>query len=325
MSRLTLPSLLLLAACGAALDNSWSGEDVVQNTDAWYLDYPETSDTQLASAVDAEAQGFSMGLDRATVFMNGMTCGLEVDSGTVFFDLELRDGEIQDGTDDEGIRLVSLLVAPPLVHLVPVESPLSGVDYLVRGVRQARSIDGDGFAALRVDDAGLCEVRWYDDGGLVGHQTLDASFVCEGDLDLEVDQSTGAAWVAGPSGVWSVTQTQARGLDVDGDLIAWDEAEGLLYVGARGQGTVTAFDMAGERWSLELDGTVTDVESGGATGGLVIAHGVGYGAEVLRLDATGTELDRLTFDEPVLDIEVSHGGGMLGVARMADHAYYRLR
>jgi hypothetical protein len=326
MSRLTLPALLLLAACGAAMDNTWRGGEVDQNVDAWYLGYPETADTVLASAIAAEANGFSMGLDRATVVMQDMTCGIKIDSGTVFFDLALRVGEIQDGTDDPELRLTSLLVAPPLVHVLPVDSPALSDDYLVRGVRQARVTDGDGFVALRLDDeTGNCEVRWYDDGHLADATTLGADFVCDGDLDLEVDPGQRGVWVAGPSGVWSVSPDSTRALGVSGDLIAWDDADGLLYVATRGETRVRALDMGGERWSLELPGAVADLESGGAVGGLVVANEVGFGAEVVRLASDGSEIDTLTFDQPVFDIEVSHGGGMLGVGRAYDHGYYRLR
>ena len=162
----------VVAACGA-IDNSYQGDETFSgNANAWYVDYPESEGSDFVSAIDAPAFGVALGTDRATVAMNDMTCGVHLDSGSVFFDLDMRAGEIQDGVAGEpGNELTSLLVAAPLVTLVSVDQPLGGEQFLVRGIRQARLLDASSFVALSNptwthDDPGACELRWFEDGEL---------------------------------------------------------------------------------------------------------------------------------------------------------------
>lgn len=324
MSRL-LHILLLVAGCAPGVDRWSAEEDEGAVGNALDATYPESETLHLASTLDAEAQGFALGEGRATVAMRDMTCGVHVDSGSVFFDLDLRAGRIQDGTDDPDVRLTSLLVAPPLVHTVPLENPFGGESYLVRGVREARLLGDEGLVALRLDEeTGNCEVRWYEDGHLASAVPLDGAFACEGDLDMAVDVDARQAWVAGPTGVWTVTPEDSSALDLSGDVLAFDASAGQLYAGNRGDTLLNA--VVGDQvvWSRTLEGGLVDLDDAGDKGGVFVAHEAGPGADVLRLAVDGTEVDRLLFDRPVLEIAVSQGGGLMAVGRDADHGYYRV-
>ena len=315
-------------ACGA-VDNSWDGDEVFTgNANAWYLDYPETENSTLASAIDAPSFGVAMTGDRATVSMNDMTCGVHVDTGSVFFDLDLRTGEIQDGvtSSDDGKALTSLLVAPPLVTLIPIDQPLGGEQFLVRGIRQARLLDSHSFVALSQPQLdGACEIRWFEDGQLDHKVTFDDSIDCSGDLGFAVDRRSGDAWVATPSGVFDVVEDEPIRLPVDGDLLAWDASSRQLYVASRGSSTVSALVDGQVAWTMDLPGEIVDLDDAGAPGGLVVVHADGLAHSVVRFDATGAELDHLSFDRPVLDVEISDGGDIMAVSRMDDHGYYRIR
>ena len=319
-----------LAACGSALDNSWSGDESFESPQhAWYLDYPESDRSTVASALDARASGFAMGADQATVAMNDMTCGVQIDTGSVFFDLDLRDGEIQDGVSDGERHLTSLMVAPPLVTLIPADQPLGGEQYLVRGVRQARMLDDHSFVALSTEADGSCGLRWYTNSQLATHLTLNGAS-CEGDLGFAIDRITGDAFVASPDGVFAVEgalegRPEVVDLDLDADLIAWDPTHSRLYAAARGESWLAAVDGVEPLWAMELPGPVVDLDSAGAPGGLVVAHEDELAHSIVRLDAQGAELDFLPFDQTVLDVEVNDAGTVMAVARFDDHAYYRIR
>lgn len=322
---------IALVACGTALDNSYPDDAQYSgNVAASYLDYPESDMSLVASEVDAAAEGFALGGGNATVLMNDMTCGVHIDSGTVFFDVDLGLGEIQDGLDVDGSsgggghELTSLLVAPPLVHLVPVEHPTSAARFLVRGVREARLLDDQGFVSLSAMEDDTCALRWYEEGRMVQSLEL-AEASCVGELGFAVDRDSGVAWIATPDGVFHIDQEQVVRLPVEGDLLAWDASTAQLYVGSHGSNTVSA--VRGERvlWTLDLPGEVMDLDDGGARGGLVIAHKEGLGYSVDRFDADGSVIDHLAFDRPVLDVSISDGGDQMGIARVDDHAYYRLQ
>jgi len=316
-----------LAACGT-LDNTWQGEEAFTgNVNAWYLDYPESDRSHVASAVDAAAYGFAMAGDRATVVMHDMTCGVHIDSGSVFFDLDLRTGEIQDGVADSesGRQLTSLLVAEPMVTLIPIDEPQNEQQFLVRGIRQARLTDGESFVALRTTEQGTCQVRWYEQGQLDHTVDLGSDIACDGSLGFAVDRLTGDAWVATPSGVFDLVEDAPHRLPVQGDLLAWDDTSGQLYVARRGDTVVHALSQGQLAWSLELPGPIVDLDGAGLPGGLVLAHEDGLSHSVLRLDADGAELDHLSFEQPVLDVEISDAGDLMAIARYSDHAYYRIR
>lgn len=326
MGRGTVLPLVLLVACGVPMDNSWTGdEDFSSGINAWYLDYPESDRSQLASAIDLEASGFSLSDGHATVHMADMTCGVHVDTGTVTFDLDFREGEIQDGLDKVGGDpvLTSLLVAPPMVNLIPLSNPALTSNYLVHGVREARLLDGTDFVALAAtEQGGDCQLRTYRRGQLEGAVDLPAT--CNGVVDLAVDRLTGQSWIAGPDGVFSVDGADVRQLDIQGDLVAFDPTSEQLYVAQRGLDTVYALDAAGLTWAKTLPGAVVDLDDGGLAGGLAIAHEVGRAHAIVRMSATGAQLDSLIFDEPVFDVEVSDGGDLMAVARLNDHGYYRI-
>lgn len=335
MGRVTALAMIgaagALVACGSAMNNSWSGDEAFTgNAAASWLDYPESDLSLVASEIDAEADGFALGDGRATVSMHEMTCGVHIDSGTVFFDLDLRPGEVQDGLDVDrsgssgGPELTSVLVAPPLVALVPVDRPFQEAQFLIRGVREARLLDDRAFVALRATDDQTCELRWYDEGRLASSQVLDG-VSCDGDLGFAVDRATGDAFVASPSGVFAVTGQGVQALPVDGDLLGWDTTHEQLYVGSFGSDQVHAVHEGQVAWTLNLPGGALDLDDAGDPGGVVVAFEEGLGYSVDRFDAAGVSVDHLSFDQPVLDVAVSDRGGLMGIARQDDHAYYRLQ
>jgi hypothetical protein len=324
MVRRLVP-LLLAAACAGQAGSGLSDDQVLGTVDGTTTStWPEGDRTTVTATIDATAHGFALGDGRATTGMLGMTCGVHLDTGSVFFDLDLQPGRVQDGTDDRELTLTSLLVAAPLVHMVPVENPFASQAFLVHGVQQARILDRDGFVALRRTEGDRCEVRTYDDGHLVDSVLLPPEVACDGNLHLALADGAHHLYVAGPSGVWSLLDGEPAPVGVAGDVLAWDATEGLLYVGERGGEQLVALDAEGEAWTLELDGPLVDLDDGGERGGVVVAVEAGFGADVIRLDATGAEVDRLLFDRPVLDLAVSPLGDRLAVGRSDDHAYYRL-
>lgn len=319
------PLVLVTAACGVDGTGEPSGDSAYMEPGAERGSWPEGDRTTFASSLDVPAQGFALGVGRATVAMNEMTCGVHLESGSVFYDVDLRPGRIQDGTDDVDVELTALMVAPPLVHFVPVGNPYSGETFLVRGVRQARMVGDDGFVALRQAQDGTCEIRSYAAGELVRTVPVPDTFDCHGDLDMALAGGGSTGWIAGPSGVWALGTDAVTPLGLDGDTIAWDAAHAVLYVGTRGGDVVHAVDGAETLWTLDLQGELVSLDDGGDQGGLVVAQEAGLGASVTRLDAGGSTIDALVFEEPVIDIEVSPLGDTLAVSRLDDHAYYWLQ
>jgi len=324
MGRATFLPLVVLIACGTATSNSWQGDDDFSGgLNAWYLDYPETSSTVLASAIDVQSGGFTLGTHTATVRMDSMTCGIHMDSGSMTFDVDLGEGEIQDGIESSDLHLTSLIVTPPLVAVMPDISPSHTVRYLVEGLREARLSSHDSFVALAASDDGHCQVSRYSGGLLRTSVDLDAT--CNGFVDLAIDRDSGQIWVAGPTGVYRVDGNRVTDLDLDGDLVSLDADSGALYVAQRGAKFITAVGPDGVMWTKTLPGVVVDIDDAGDAGGVVVAHEIGLASSVVRLQPDGVELDHLVFDEHVLDIEVNEAGTAMAVARLTDHAYYRLR
>ncbi|MFK7930332.1 MAG: hypothetical protein AB8H79_19240 [Myxococcota bacterium] len=324
MGRATFLPLVVLIACGTATSNSWQGDDDFSGgINAWYLDYPETSSTVLASAIDVQTDGFTVGTHTATVRMDSMTCGIHMDSGSMTFDVDLGEGEIQDGLEDSDLQITSLIVAPPLIAVMPDSSPSHTVRYLVEGLREARLLNDDAFVALAALDDGSCQISRYSDGHL--DTTVDIDATCQGFVDMAVDRDSGQTWIAGPTGVYRIDGNRVTDLDLDGDLVAIDADSGALYVAQRGAKFITAIGPDGVLWTKTLPGVVVDIDDAGLPGGVVVAHEIGLASSVVRLQPDGVEHDHLVFDEHVMDIEVNEAGTAMAVARMTDHGYYRLR
>jgi hypothetical protein len=324
MGRLSFAAILALSACGASSWNSYDGDLAnLSNGDASYLNYPTSRTMDIASRVDAVAAGMAITGDTATVHMDGMTCGVHMTTGTLTFDEDLDDGEVQDGDQSPSLELTSVHTSGPLIQLIDLDNPKNPTSFLVRGLREVRLTGPSGFVVLRQAPSGSCEVRWYDHMQFQSKTMFDAD--CDANVDMALDRSTGLVHAAVDGQVFRVDVEGSELLTTAGDQVEWDATYDRLYVGTTGEGRVRVVADGAVIDSIELNGQLHAMHDAGAPGGLVVAANQGITSTIQRFNADGGLIDQLDFHRSVVDITVDQTGTAMGVARSTDHAYYFLK
>lgn len=282
--------------------------------------FPETDRTLFASSIGLPANGISLGDGRAVAMMLDMACGVEPDTGRVFFDLAMPHGRVEDGSAAGDTLLTSLVIQPPLLHLVPVQNPFARESYLVQNIEQARTLPGAGFVALTRGD-GLCAVRRYHEGVLVDSLRLsEHGWSCTGELDLAADPISGSLAVASESGVLRI--------DADGTHLV-HEGPSRVAFGPTGALVVSSgsalVQLDGDHvsWELSLDGSITHLVASGSE--IATLSTDGFTSTLSRISPTGEVVDSLALGFDAAELAISPEGDLIGLSTAFAQAYYLLR
>lgn len=205
-------------------------------------------------------------------------CPFETEGGDVTGDYDLPDHgeEVQDGgTSPLGPRTV-VAVLGSKVHLLEKSTGEYLLDKLRwEGVEEVRLYD-DGLVGEVDDGPQGCTIEWRVDHFPVASVALEPS-VCGGAMDAGWD---GTTVVGGPERLAFVTPIGATFVDTGADRLAWDDASGLAYATADGEGEVRAWTPGGElAWSTVVDGRIRALSQAGERGAAVLSWE--------RLDGTG--------------------------------------
>ncbi|TVQ87287.1 MAG: hypothetical protein EA397_18395 [Deltaproteobacteria bacterium] len=270
--------------------------------------------TVYTSSVTPRARGISFAGDNAVASMMGYACGIDPDSGHVFFDIAMNNARIEDAVDDPGLVLTSLAVQVPLVHMIPVQNPFAAEKYLVKGVERAKLLSDDGFLALTRDEEG-CRVRWYEQGVLVDRADVQAEdWACEGDLGLAV--AGDRAYVSSDAGLVEVGATGAI-LLAEGPSVVAATPDGAVVFG---QGSELSFFEDGLTWTLSLGGPISHVAAS-STEVVAMVQGV-EGSEIVRVSPQGRIVDSHELGFEAVELAVSRSGDRLAVSSQHTQVYY---
>ncbi len=258
------------------------------------------------------------------------TCSFNAGNGDVTGDVDYGpDAEDVLDAGDVGGEPVVLIQEPDAVHILTPggegwwdgggeEDP--GV--VVPGVVDARLLD-EGLVVVR-ENEGACIVEWTETDSDSQIEIPDDPCAVR---DLAVDKVTGTAFVVTlDSGVVAVTAEGSQSLDVDGDLVAWDEAAQVLYVAIKGGNAVWALESAGfERWRVEVDGSIMALDDMGSRGAVsVMVERADRSGVVMGFDGfTGEEI--FAFDTPTSskDLIVSGNGDTIACVLASETHFFK--
>lgn len=315
--RIPSITLVLAAVAVAACAPGATGPAATHGSNAVPRGFGGSDATRFVSSVGVPVTGFAIGGDVATAAMDGRACGVAVDQGATTYDIAMSGAVVQDSTDDPRRAPVALARQGSLMRLIPSANPFALVSYLVEGVELARLTSESGFVAL-VRSADACTLRWFAAEGEVARAPLGA---CSSASDLAVDPVTGRAYAVIDGLVLGVSpESGAADALAFGDRIAFDDAHGVLYVADGSE--LTAYDSAGPLWSASLPERIDHL--GASRTEVVVASVVGDRTALSRWQPGGELIDALELPFAATDLAVARGGGHLGVAGRAAHAYYEL-
>jgi len=304
--------LTALVACGPEIDTD---RGVAGAAWAPGAAYGASARTRVASVLQVPAAGLAIGQGQATAIMQGMACGIQVDGGGVFFDIELPDSRIEDSTDDPDLVLTSLAVQGSLVRLIPLANPYGNTAWLVPGVERARLVSDREFVAATRTEQG-CSVRWYDAAGLVATAPVPGS--CAGPLELAVDRRSGDAIVAVDG---RASRIGVSVLDLgSADRVAHDGGSGLTFItdGA----ALRALKGAEIVWEQTLPSSAVGLAASRSE--VVVAWPTSEGSAVRRLSHDGATLDEIAPRLDLTELAVSGDGEYVGISGAFALVYYRL-
>jgi len=246
-------------------------------------------------------------------------------------------GDVDYGPDSEDVRdagdldgePVVLIQEPDTVHILTPdedgwwdgngeEDP--GVS--VPGVIDSRLLD-EGLVVVR-ENQGACVVQWPETGNSEQIEIPDDPCTIR---DLAADRVNGTAFVVTQdSGVVAVTTEGSTSLDVDGDLVAWDESAQVLYVAMKGGHAVWALESEGfERWRVDVDGSVMALDDMGSRGAVsVMVERADNSGVVIGFDGyTGEEI--FSFDTPTSskDLIVSGNGDTIACVLQSETHFFK--
>lgn len=195
--------------------------------------------------------------------MNEQSCQFDAMNGFILADYDLPTSE-ELMQDVRGQVAIARTIEG--IHVIDEAGWDRANDIPVQGVKHVRMTD-DGVASLIGDGAG-CRVDWRNDDA-VETVSLEAA-MCDAQ-GFAVDPVSKQVWVATPGAVVTAQPGgEARALQVQGDLIAFDETTGNIYVAEKGGSVVTTVDATGDVvWTNDIDGSVNDLTDMGALGATV--------------------------------------------------------
>lgn len=285
---------------------------------------PDTVALEHRSELSVQSRGVQLSDDGSSshVGMFGTTCEVGTQYAMVGedFDFESDTDTVVDAVVIPGVGMTTAVITPDHVNLTTPDLIQWSSELEVRGVLNARFVDG-GFVALQVPPEStdtVCSVGWYDSAGEQIASAASLGVECTAASDLATDPATGTAWVSTSSGVVRVT-ADGTVTPIDGTAnarLAWDASAQALYVGAEGSSTVEAFEMDGvQRWSASLPGELTALASMGDAGNAAVSVTLADGSgEFIVLDgATGDIQTDLPTPSAAQALDVSGDGAVLAV------------
>lgn len=281
-----------------------------------------TGEFQHSSSLATDARGVAVHDDGrvAQVGMAGSTCDIDITTGMIGtdYDYEGNDEVVADAGIVNGVPS-TLIISEDGLHIQEIDTwDIPDADPL-DGVVDATLID-DGTVALADGDS--CDVVWSDAGSI----TVSSSACDSG--SIAADSSSGTAFVSDENGLSIVTPEGVQALGIDGDLFAWDSAAEVLYVAESGGVTVHGVEIDGTlRWSTEIQGIVTAVDTLGDQGAaLIAAQTFSSGGLILELDGfTGEILAETSTPSSAQNITASADGNTIAVANRGMVHFLRRR
>ena len=264
------------------------------------------------AALTTQARGVKLSEsgEQSQVGMLQTTCEVDTSYAGIGNDYDYTDFDevVIDSGDDK-----FLVLTPGNIFITDPQNP-DEVGYPVAGVVDAE-LSGAGFVGLvPVTTEGDCALHWND--GLADASVATLGVDCDADSTIETDAQTGMSFVSTTSGIYQVSrQGSVVQLDDSSNAqIAWDGAADALYA-ATGS-TVTALEVnGGERWSVDLDGTITALSNMGSEANATVSlmTSEGAGSFVILSGATGAIESQLPTPSSADTMSVSGNGRVLAL------------
>lgn len=296
----TLPLLIIVSALAAATGCS---------SDDMHFEQRSTLQSRTTSLVLYDSGETGQGI------MNEQTCRFDAFNGNIIADFDMP----APTTHLEDIRgTVAIARSADGIHVLDRDGWDHNNDIALAGVLSVR-MTLDGVASL-VQDADGCRVDWRNDDS-VQTAALDAS-VCDNASGFAVDPVTAQVWIGHGDGVTSAMPGAVSEVSVPGNLLAFDEVSGSVYVATQGQSLVSAVDASGDlQWEREVSGGVYAMSDMGARGATAVINDAGSNVDLEVFDGfTGDKI--ADYDMPgVADITVSADAGTLSLVT-PDEVYF---
>ncbi|MFT6144158.1 MAG: hypothetical protein ACJAZO_002636 [Myxococcota bacterium] len=255
--------------------------------------------------------------------MNGTTCQVYVDSGSIGNDVNPNWNEEEEMTDAlpdvDGEGVIGLTITPSDINLIQYDDWDSGVvaTYDIASL-DARFTD-DGIATID-NDGGGCEVSWVAPSGDINGQAI-AAGACIGGFDVS---GAGVALVNTSAGLNRVTPAGSESVADSQNLVSWDAGLDLFYTANRGENIITAMTDSGMvQWTATVGGGVVDLEAAGARG--IVFVSVEYadltGGLMLLDGLTGDVVNQAQTISAARDLSLS-GDGHVVAAAVAGQVHY---
>ncbi len=322
--KFALLSLALLSACSST---SWDGDDGLFDTG--YDSYSWASEPTYTTAAwrqtgeswsRVEGVGFR-NEDDAWVGLSGMLCKMGTD-GALKRDLDPIPGTERVSDVDEVI-VVQDEETDEVIVLRRNGEPL--VNRHLPGLVVARGDSKRDVIALVDDPEAGCAVAFHQ-GRTRTLVTVPAS-PCPDREGFAVDRERGVAYVGSPSAVYEVKPTGAAALEAAGDLVAWHEDAGRLYVATRFEGRVSAWLDGSMLWSVDAEAEVTLLRAMRGEDAVAAVVDLPNGAaEVLVFDGkTGTPVRAIASSQRIDDVAVSPSGQGMALSHASGLDFFRRR
>jgi hypothetical protein len=211
--------------------------------------------------------------------MNEQTCKVDTFAGMIINDTDLPTAyeRIEDARGE-----VAVALSTEGIHVLDENGWDQPNDIALDGVLFTRMTE-DGVASLVADDDG-CRVDWRNDD--MNEVVELGADVCANADSFAVNPATGQTWVAYGTDIVSAQlgQTASSSAGIPGDVMAFDEASGALFVATLGGSEISALDASGNLlWSEDVKGAVTSMSDMGGMGaaGAVVSTDGGVAFRVL--------------------------------------------
>ncbi|MBX2802350.1 MAG: hypothetical protein KTR31_32010 [Myxococcales bacterium] len=277
------------------------------------------NELRFTSTLDLQTNGVVLtddGLD-AHGGMVGTTCTIDVNWGCPTEDADLP-------TDEERVldhhRGTTLASSSEGLHVIRSQAWQQEEDLAIAGVRTAH-LGSAGTMVVSGLDSG-CELS-IDGGTAV---PLPAS-VCADDVRFAFDSTNGTAFAATDDGVMRLEISGSDVIGEYGDLIAFDDSLGLIYVAQSGSDVLYGVRPNGvQEWSAQIGGAISSVAARGRLGEALVMATTddGFGLMERRDGRNGELLGRSRLPDGDSEIVVSDNGRTLAHIRPTEVHFFTL-
>ena len=280
------------------------------------------------SELQAQTRGLVLGEQggSGTAGMLTTTCEVYTDDGSVAgdFDMPTDDERVVDAGENDVHGKILVGTSDNGVHVFFQDDENWGdtLNLPTVGVVDAK-VHPDGVAVVWNDGSG-CQAGWFQ-----GRNERDGVWLGDGRCGggMQVDSLTGRLWVGGSDEVTVVDRDGSLEVVPGGELIALDEALGVLYTARRLGSEVRALSMEGEvLWTAPVDGEITALDDMGALGAVAVmvekANGLG---EIVFLDGlTGQVRSEIATPAAAEELTVSRNGRTLALTLPGSVQFYEI-